>query len=68
MTYEAIPNETQADIRIFDLVGRIVFHTKLDFSITPLSIDVYDLPTGLYNLVFSVKDKLPIIQKIVVMK
>ena len=68
ITYEAVPNETQADVQIFDLVGRMVFYTKLDFSINPLSINVSDLPSGIYNLVFTIKDKLSIAQKIVVMR
>lgn len=68
ITYEAVLNETQADMRILDLLGKTVLQRKLDFSTTPLSIDVSALPSGIYNLVFTIKDKLPIAQKIVVMR
>ena len=68
MTFEDVPTETQADMRILDLLGKTVFQRKLDFSTTPLSIDVSALPAGVYNLVFSIKGKSPTIQKIVVMR
>ncbi len=66
--YEPINNETEADIKIIDLIGRTVWQRKMDVQIRPLSINVSDLPTGLYNLVFSVAGKRPTVQKVVIMR
>ncbi len=66
--YEADTGELYADITIVDLVGRVLTKEKKEIIATPLSIDVSNLPAGVYNCVFSVKGKLPTAQRFVIMR
>ncbi len=66
--YEPTNGEIQSDVTIVDLIGRVVLKRKMDLQVYPLSIDVSNLPSGLYQCVFSVKEKLPTAQRFVIMK
>ena len=66
--YEPTGGETKADVTITDLLGKIVFTQKLDLYSTPLSMDVQNLPAGMYHCIFKVKDKLPTAQRFVIIR
>ena len=66
--YEPTGGETKADVTITDLLGKIVLTQKLDLYATPLSMDVQNLPSGMYNCIFKVKDKLPTAQRFVIIR
>ena len=66
--YEPTSGETKADVTITDLLGKIVLFQKLDLYTTPLSMDIQNLPSGMYHCIFKVKDKLPTAQRFVIIR
>ena len=66
--YEPTGGETKADVTITDLLGKTVLFQKLDLYANPLSMDVQNLPSGMYHCIFKVKDKLPTAQRFVIIR
>ena len=66
--YEPIGNETEADIQIVDLLGKAIWQRKMSLQTRPLSINVSDLPSGMYNVIFSVVGQRQTVQKMVILR
>ena len=66
--FDPINGETQAEIRLYNLLGSKVGQQKLDLVNTPLSINVSNLPSGMYTAVLQIKGRSPAAQKFVIMR
>ena len=66
--FDPINGETQAEITLYNLLGSKVGQQKLDLINTPLSINVANLPSGMYTAVLQIKGRSPAAQKFVIVK
>jgi Secretion system C-terminal sorting domain len=61
-------NGEQAEISLYNLLGSQVGQQKLDLISTPLSINVSNLPSGMYHAVLQIKGRSPAVQKFVIVR
>jgi Secretion system C-terminal sorting domain len=66
--FDPINGETQAEISLYNLLGSKVGQQKLDLINTPLSINVSNLPSGMYTAVLQIKGRSPAVEKFVIVK
>jgi hypothetical protein len=66
--FDPINGETKAEISLYNLLGSKVGQQKLDLINTPLSINVSNLPSGMYNAVLQIKGRSPAVQKFVIIR
>ena len=66
--FDPINGETQAEISLYNLLGSEVGQQKLDLINTPLSINVSNLPSGMYTAVLKIKGRSPAVEKFVIVK
>ena len=66
--FDPINGETQAEITLYNLLGSKVGRQKLDLINTPLSINVQNLPSGMYTAVLQVKGRSPAAEKFVIVR
>jgi Secretion system C-terminal sorting domain len=66
--FEPINGEVQVEISIFNSLGSKVGHQKLDMGNPPLSINVSNLPSGMYTAVLQIKGRSPAVQKFVIVR
>jgi hypothetical protein len=66
--FDPINGETQAEMTLYNLLGSKVRQQKLDLVNTSLSINVSNLPSGMYNAVLQIKGRSPAAQKFVILR
>ncbi len=66
--FDPINGETQAEITLYNLLGSKVGQQQLDLINTPLSINVANLPSGMYTAVLQIRGRSPAAQKFVIVK
>jgi Secretion system C-terminal sorting domain len=66
--FDPINGETYAEISFYNALGSKVGHQKLDMISPPLSINVSNLPSGMYNVVLQIKGRSPAVQKFVIVR
>jgi hypothetical protein len=66
--FDPINGETKAEISLYNLLGSKVGYQKLDMTNTPLSINVSNLPSGMYNAVLVIKGRSNAVQKFVIIR
>ncbi len=66
--FDPINGETKAEITLYNLLGSKVGQQKLDLINTPLSINVANLPSGMYTAVLQIKGRSPAAQKFVIVR
>jgi hypothetical protein len=66
--FDRINGENQAEISLFNLLGSKVGQQKFDSINTPLSINVSNLPSGMYNAVLQIKGRSPTVQKFIIVR
>jgi hypothetical protein len=68
IAFDPINGETKAEINLYNLLGSKVGQQKLDLINTPLSINVSNLPSGMYNAVLQIKGRSPAVEKFVIVR
>jgi hypothetical protein len=66
--FDPINGETQAEITLYNLLGSKVGQQQLDLINTPLSINVSNLPSGMYTAVLQIKGRSPVVEKFVIVR
>ncbi len=66
--FDSINGETKVEITLYNLLGSKVGQQQLDLINTPLSINVANLPSGMYNAVLQIKGRSPAAQKFVIIR